>query len=478
MGEVEMSLSCTDTDPADAPWRLGALDLVALYRQRRLSPVEATRSILRRIADQNGRINAYCLVDEERALDQARRSETRWTKGAPQGLLDGVPVSIKDLVLTSGWPTLKGSRTVRPDQSWTEDAPSVARLREHGAVLIGKTTTPEFGWKALGDSPLTGVTRNPWNLEMTPGGSSGGAAAALAAGMAPLAIGSDGAGSIRIPAAFTGVFGIKATFGRVAAYPPSTISTMANVGPMARTVRDAALMLEVIGRSDARDAYAPPFAPGNYLGTIEEGVRGLRLGFAPQFGGAKAEPEIAALAASATRAFEKLGAVVEEIDPPLGDIRSSFQVLWCAGNENGLRLLPEEQRARLEPALDAYGRSAAAITTMDYLAAVSARERLSIAMNRLHETYDLLLTPAVAVAAFPVERMVPDGGRWQEWWDWAPYSYPFNLTQQPAASVPCGLTAGRLPVGLQIVGPRWADSLVLRAARAFERAQVWTMPWQ
>ncbi|MFQ5546445.1 MAG: amidase family protein, partial [Acidiferrobacterales bacterium] len=223
-----------------------ATELLKLYQRRQLSPVEATKAALAQISAYDPPLNAFCYVDEDAALTAAGESEARWQKGAPKGLLDGVPTAIKDLILTKGWPTLRGSRVVSKDQSWDEDAPSSARLREHGAVLLGKTTTPEFGWKGVTDSPLTGVTRNPWNLATTPGGSSGGSAAAIATGMCALAIGTDGGGSIRIPAGFTGIYGIKPSFGRVPAAPLSPFGTVAQVGPMTRTVTDAALMLMVI----------------------------------------------------------------------------------------------------------------------------------------------------------------------------------------------------------------------------------------
>src|SRR5579883_3373578 len=222
---------------------LSATELVEAYRRKSLSPVEVTKAILARIDRLEPKINAFVMVAHESALAEARASEARWMKGAPMGLVDGVPTTVKDILLTKGWPTLRGSTLIKRDQPWEEDAPTVARLREHGAVLLGKTTTPEFGWKAIGDSPLTGVTRNPWNLAHTPGGSSAGAAAAVAAGIAPLAVGTDGGGSIRIPGSFSGIFGIKPTFGRVPAYPPSYFGTVAHVGPMTRTVSDAALML-------------------------------------------------------------------------------------------------------------------------------------------------------------------------------------------------------------------------------------------
>src|SRR5450432_1950651 len=230
-----------------------ATELVRRYRARELSPVEVTQAVLARIRELNTRLNAFCLIDEAGALASARASEARWMKSAPIGCVDGVPASIKDLILTRGWPTLRGSRTVDREGPWLEDGPATARLRENGAVLLGKTCTPEFGWKGTTDSALTGITRNPWNREKTPGGSSGGSAAALAARFSPLALGTDGGGSIRIPASFSGVFGLKPSFGRVPAYPLSPFGTVAHVGPQARSVEDLALMLTVMSRPDARD---------------------------------------------------------------------------------------------------------------------------------------------------------------------------------------------------------------------------------
>src|SRR5580692_8643754 len=276
-----------------------AVSLLDLYRRRELSPVEATRLILDRVDALQPRINAFCIVDRDGALAAARASEQRWLRGEAVGRLDGVPATIKDLILMRGFPTRRGSRLVEPDQDWSEDAPATVRLREAGAVIIGKTTTPEFGWKALGDSPLTGITRNPWDLSRTPGGSSAGAAAACAAGLGPLHVGSDGAGSIRIPSAFTGVFGLKPSFGVVPAYPLSPMGLLAHIGPMARTVADAALMLNVLSAPDHRDPYALPPEGTDWRDGLEGGLRGWRIAYSPTLGYAKVDPEIAAAAAAA-----------------------------------------------------------------------------------------------------------------------------------------------------------------------------------
>ncbi len=255
---------------------LSATEMVARFRARDLSPVEVTRSVLARIDALNAQINAFCIVDADGALAAARAAEARWGRGDPLGPLDGVPVSVKDLLLTRGWPTLRGSRTIDPAGPWPDDAPAVARLRESGTIILGKTTTPEYGWKGVTDSPLTGVTRNPWNLARTPGGSSGGAAAQLAAGLGPLAIGTDGGGSIRIPSAFSGVTGIKPSFGRVPAWPLSPFGTVAHVGPMARTSADCALLLNVLARPDSRDWHALPYAGTDWTVALHAGMRGMR----------------------------------------------------------------------------------------------------------------------------------------------------------------------------------------------------------
>jgi len=455
---------------------LPATRLLDLYRRRQASPVEVAKATLARIAKLNPVLNAFCLVDEKRALADAKASEARWRKRAPIGLLDGVPASIKDLVVTKGWPTLRGSKTVDPKGPWNDDAPAVARLREHGAVLLGKTTTPEFGWKGVTDSPLTGVTRNPWNPAMTPGGSSGGAAAAVASGMGPLAIGTDGGGSIRIPCAFTGIFGLKPSFGRVPAWPLSPMGTVAHLGPMTRTVEDAALMLNVLSLPDARDWHALPHDPRDYRVGLEDGVKGLRIAYSADLGYAKVEPEIAALVKKAVKVLADLGAHVEAADPGFESPLQMFLDHWFPGAAYIVRNIPEPKRRLMDPGLLEVARQGAKLGMPGYFAAMQARGALGLAMNRFHGKYDLLVTPTLPLAAFAAGKEVSNLLREKRWTDWTPFSYPFNLTQQPAASVPCGLTKKGLPAGLHIVGPMHADALVLRAARAYESAHPIALP--
>ncbi|WP_374311017.1 amidase [Dongia sp.] len=455
---------------------LTAVELVALYRAHKLSPVEATEAALAAIDRHNSSLNSYCVVDHENARAMARASEARWQRNEPCGLVDGVPVSVKDLVLTRGLPTLRGSRLVDPTQSWNEDAPSSASLRTHGAVILGKTTTPEFGWKGVTDSPLTGITRNPWNPEMTPGGSSGGAAVAAATGMGALHIGTDGGGSIRIPASFCGIVGFKATFGRVPAFPLSPFGSLANVGPMTRSVADAALMFSVISRPDPRDCYALPPEPADFHETLGGNIAGWRIAYSPTLSGAEVDPEVAASVAKAARVFEGLGAKVELVEHVLDPSLLTFQTHWFGGAAFLVSQFPAEKQKLLDPGLAEVVEMGRRISLMDHLAAVKAREAMGTTMNQFHQRYDLLLTPTMPIPAFAAGHAFPPQRARQQWSDWTPFTYPFNLTRQPAISVPCGFTSTGLPIGLQIVGPLYGDRAVLNAARAFEQSHPFKRP--
>ena len=464
------------TDLAD--W--SATELIHGYRSGTVSPVEATEASLYRIDRHNDRLNAFVLVDGDGALAAAKASEQRWRAGSPQGVIDGVPTSIKDLSLTIGWPTLRGSKSTNPKgpdgNGWTVDAPYVARLREQGAVFLGKTTTPEYGWKGVTDSPLSGITRNPWDDTKTPGGSSGGAAVAAASGMGALHQGSDGGGSIRMPCGYTGVYGIKPNFGRIPAYPASPFGTLSHAGPMTRTVADAALMLTVMAGPDYRDWYGLPDSDDDWWRACAMSIRGWRIGYSPDLGTAKVDPEVAKLVEDAVGLFTELGAIVERVDPPFPDTARCFRMHWYAGAANLLATFNEEQIAVLDPGLREIAEEGKSYALLDYLAAVKEREAVGMAMNRFHETYDLLLTPTLPQPAFEAGHEVPPGSGMERWPDWSPFSYPFNLTQQPAASIPCGLTEAGLPVGLQIVGGKYREDQVLAASAAFESLRPIPLP--
>jgi aspartyl-tRNA(Asn)/glutamyl-tRNA(Gln) amidotransferase subunit A len=455
---------------------LTAGEIVRLFRRRALSPVEATSAVLRRIEALEPLLNTYAATNADAALAMARDSEARWLSGTPRGPLDGVPVSIKDLVLTRGLPTRRGTRVIPPDAG-TEDAPIAARLREGGAVILGKTTVSEFAWKGTGDSPATGVTRNPWDVSRTSGASSAGAAAGLAAGLAVLATGSDGGGSIRIPASFCGVYGFKPTYGLVPSYPPSPVGTLSHLGPMARTVSDAALMLNVIARPDARDWYALPPANRDFTIGLEAPLRGRRVAFSPDLGYARVDPEVAAVVEAAASVFADLGAQLERVERIFPEPIDIYRPLFLAAFAQIARPWSDAQLNLLDSGLRDVVRAGRSVTLERYMKAIAARERFGIAAQQFFESFDLLLTPTLPIAAFPIGRDTPEPtDSVPSWLDWNPFTYPFNLSQQPAASVPCGFLANGLPVGLQIIGPKYADGLVLNASRAFEAARPFRMP--
>ncbi|MGW0733721.1 amidase [Streptomyces sp. NPDC002851] len=462
------------------PCKLTANQLLDGYRAGELSPVDATRAALRRIEETEPAVNAFVRVDAEDALAQAELSERRWQAGEPQGLLDGVPVSVKDILLQRGGPTLRGSLGISRHGTWDQDAPSVARLREHGAVFLGKTTTPEFGWKGVTDSPVSGVTGNPYDPARTAGGSSGGSAAAVALGAGPVSLGTDGGGSVRIPASFCGVYGLKATYGRVPLYPASAFGTLAHVGPLTRDAADAALVLDVISGPDPRDwsALAPP--AGSFRDAIADGadgVRGLRVAYSPNLGGQVAvDSEVAAAVRRAVERLAALGAYVEEADPDFSEPVDAFHTLWFSGAARVTEHFTQEQRRRLDPGLREICDRGARYSALDYLAAVDVRMDLGRRMGLFHETYDLLVTPTLPLTAFEAGVEVPKGSGHRRWTGWTPFTYPFNLTQQPAASVPCGVDAEGLPIGVQLVAARHRDDVVLRASHALYEAGAAEIP--
>jgi aspartyl-tRNA(Asn)/glutamyl-tRNA(Gln) amidotransferase subunit A len=461
--------------------QLPAHALLDMYKRGETSPVEVTQAVLTRTARVNPKINAFSLLDEKSAMASAKESEIRWQahrkSAAPVGALEGVPATIKDLILNKAWPTLRGSRTVDPHQAWDVDAPVTARLREAGAVLLGKTTTPEFGCKGETNSPATGITRNPWNLNKTPGGSSGGTAAAVAAGLGPIGVGTDGAGSVRIPAAFCGNFGLKPSFGRVPAYPLSPFGSVAHLGPHTMSVQDAALMMNVMKRPDARDWTSLPFDPVDYTASLNEGIQGLRIAYSPTLGFARnVHPEIASAVADAVKVLESLGAHVEQIDPGFEDPLEITTGLWFLGAWTVWNTLSPAQQSVADPDFKAEAELGARLSALDIQHLNQRRGVLGGMMRQFMQRFDLLVTPAVAVPAFDALPAGHSPLSPASMLGWTPFSYPFNLTQQPASTIPCGLTRDGLPMGLQFVGPMFGDALVLRASKAYENTSVIARP--
>ena len=462
----------------DSPAFRSAHELSAAYAAGTLSPVEVTREALAAIDRYDGLVNAMLFTDGDGALGQARESEARWRSGTPLSRTDGVPVTIKDMFLTRDWPTLRGSTLIDPAGPWDEDAPAVARLRESGGIVLGKNTTPEFAWKGVTDSGTHGATGNPWGAGLTSGGSSGGAATAVGLGMGTWSIGTDGGGSVRIPASFTGTTALKPTFGRMPMYPPSPYGTLSHGGPMTRSVRDAALLMDIVCGPDSRDWAALPPPEGSYDAALDDDPRaalaGLRIALSPTLGYGSNDPEVDAAVHAAAEALAAGGAVVEQSDPGITDCVDAFHVLWFTGAAKVLEIHGPEALDRIDPALARSVREhGLEATASDYLDAMAVRMAMGVRMGAFHETYDVLLTPTMPIAAFATGQEAPDEWPSDLWTSWTPYTYPFNMTQQPALSVPCGFTADRRPIGLQIVGARHDDAQVLRVGHAYQQLTDW-----
>jgi aspartyl-tRNA(Asn)/glutamyl-tRNA(Gln) amidotransferase subunit A len=445
---------------------LGCRELTALYSTGEVSPVDVAKATLARAEEVNPQFNAFTLIDHEGALRQAHASEQRWRKGSPNSLLDGVPTTLKDIVWVKGMTIRYGSLTTNMMPS-VEDAPSVQRLRESGAVFLGLTTTPELGWKAVTDSPLSGITRNPWAPETTAGGSSGGAAVAAATGAGVFHLGTDGGGSIRIPASFTGIVGLKPTYGRVAAFPASAFGTVAHIGPMGRSVDDVALMLMTMAGRDNRDWMQGNGDQGT-ISLVEGVLNGARIGYWSKPPCGYVEPEVVAVVEMAVENLRLAGAHVEAIDLPGSDLLELFHHHWFTGAANRVGAISAALQEKIDPGLLEIARIGAAITAPALMAAQIRRAEFGAAMDRLMAKYDFLVSPGTAVAAFTAGEEVPPKSGLSRWTEWAGFSFPINLSQQPACVVPCGRTKDGRPIGLQFIGARGDDSGVLSVARDYE----------
>ena len=420
-------------------------------------------------------LNSFVIFDAEGARTAAKASESRWLKGEPLSPLDGVPTTIKDTTPVKGWPTRYGSQAT-DDTPAAESAPVVERFRAAGLPILGKSTTPEFGWKALTDSPLQGTTRSPWNLKHSPGGSSGGASSLTAAGVNPFNHGNDGGGSIRIPAAHTGLVGLKPSYGRIPQHPAdSPFADVVSQGVLARSVLDTAMALNVTAGPDARDWRSLPAEDRDYTIGLEGGVRGWKIGLSLDFGHVQADPEVRELVAAAARRFEALGAHVEDVGPLIEPLQNSFEALWIGSFATRFRQIPTQLHGKLDPGFRAAAEKGLAITLADYARAYEAKSKLARDLALWHRRYDLLLAPVTPTPPPTVETLY-NSDAFPRWSKGAPYTLPCNLTGQPAASMPAGLTKAGLPVGIQLIGPPRADHVVLRAMRAYEDASGWTWP--
>ena len=459
-------------DDADIGY-LSAVELAQLYRAKKLSPVEVTEAIFRRIDTVDPQVNAMIRTTPDHAMAAAKESEKRLQDGSAR-LLEGIPVTIKDLHPTKGVQTDSGSwihQGTIPDV----DAPFVTRLQQAGTMMLGKTTSPEFGWKGVSQSPVSGITHNPWKHGLNAGASSSGAAAASAAGYGPLHQGGDGAGSIRMPAHFCGVYGIKPTHGRIPSWPMSNNDLATHLGPLTRTVADSALMIQAMAGPHPWDYTSLEAPPQDYYSQLKASMKGKRIAWSPDLGHARVDPDVAAVVAKAKDAFTEMGAEVIEVTPDWGPVGPTMsRYFWSATFSGRLQYL-EEFGDRMDPGFVTMIKSAADFKVPEFMEMRVKRFAYGAAIHDFFEEWDFLLTPSVSVAAFPADKLMPAHWPQHEWdWlSWAEFSYPFNWSGNPAASVPAGFTPDGLPVGLQIVGKRFDDLGVLQASAAFEEARPW-----
>jgi aspartyl-tRNA(Asn)/glutamyl-tRNA(Gln) amidotransferase subunit A len=450
-----------------------AAELSTLFAARKASPVEAAQASLDRIERFNPAVNAFAYVTPDLALAAARESEARWAKGEPLSPIDGAPTTIKELTPVVGIPHRRGSALGATEPSDTEYT-IMKRLRGAGVTVLGTTTSPEFGWKGVTHGPAFGNTLNPWRTDRASGGSSGGAAVAAALNMGVLHEGSDGAGSIRIPASFSGTFGIKPTYGWIPFDAPTTLFELAHRGPLTRTVEDAALFLNATtGASPlAMYGYCPTPVPDWREAIKGASVKGMRIGYSRNLGYAEVQPDVAAAVERAASRLADMGAIIEEIDPGFANPQDALLALWYAAEARTVEMVnpTAEQQKLMDPGLLRICEKGRAYTARDYVAAEQVRADLKVTMAVFHETYDALMLPTMPLTAIEAGVDFPGGIEGKDWSDWSPFTYPFNMTGQPAVSVPCGFDAGGLPIGLQFVGPRYRDDIVLKLAAAYQAA--------
>ena len=465
-----------------------AVRLAQLIRTKEVSAVEVTKAVLDRMERLEPHLHAFCTPTPDLALATAAGVDAKIKAGAPLGVLGGVPVGVKDLVCTKGIRTVSGSAAYAdfvPD----EDDVVVERLKDADAVIIGKTNVPEFGYSGVGHNPVFETSRNPWNTSLTPGGSSAGSGAAVASGMGPLAIGSDGGGSVRIPSSFSGLFGMKASMGRVPLYPGtkderypgvSSWEALEHIGPMTRTVADGALMLSVIAGPDARDSRSIPHERGfDWMESLKGSLKGKRIAYSPDWGYAAVDPRVRQIVGDAVKVFERdLGCIVEEAHPGWDNPYDGFWGMVMRETDlRGMRAMADRLGEKMTPHLAAILRTE--WTAEQFTDAMVVRKAVTNKMWRFMQNYDLLLTPTLAVPPFEVGIQGPTtiDGRTVDQFEWLHFTYPLNLTGQPAATVPAGWTADGLPIGLQIIGRHLDDAMVLRASACFEAAQPWKQRW-
>ena len=453
------------TDPV---LTLPVAEVLKRYRQKTLSPVDVVRAAFAQVHRLNPAFNAFALIgDEETLLQQARASEQRGAKGQPHGELDGIPITIKDGTDVAGWPTREGS-AVTSTEPVKKDSPLAANLRAAGALIIGKTTLPEYGHKGVTDSPAFGITRNPWNPAKTSGGSSGGAAVAAATGMGYLHHGTDGGGSIRIPASFCGIFGIKPTPGVIPVTSPDLFAVLASSGPLTRTVEDSALMLDVMAKTEPTNWTTHPWYKRDFSAELSQVPKGLRIAYTTSINDIPVDAEVSACVADAAKKMAAFG-TVEEISLQIPKLVDTFNKHWMAIAKWLVTQFPDKLQAKMDPYLLQWAELGSKMELNSYLDANLERLMIIEQMKKLFATYDVLVMPTMALTAFDAGHNVPQDSTNGPWLDWTPLTFLANIAGLPAASLPCGLTRAGMPAGIQIIAGSMKDKLVLQAAHALER---------
>jgi len=454
-----------------------AYELGEMVKSQEMTSEELTEKIIERIQRVNPIINAYCTTSFDMARDMAKKADTAVKNGEKLGLLTGIPISIKDLVSIKGVRTTFGSK-IFENYIPEENSHVVNKLIDAGCVILGKTNTPEFGFKGVTDNKIFGVSRNPWNLERTPGGSSGGAAAATASGISPLAQGSDGGGSIRHPCSFCGVFGLKPSLGKVAIYPRVAIfaQTLAAIGPITRYVKDAALMLDAMKGPYEGDRMSIPDDKVNYFKEVDEKPKKLRIGYSMNLGFAKViDEEVEKGVLDGVHKFENFGWMIEESKIKLRRPESPFYTLWTSKIGFYLKSKMKEWGDQIDPDLVQMAELGMTYSGGDVVKAMNNRRKICDIFHNYFKDYDILVTPATAVPAFKLGMMYPSkiNGKSVSPTGWQPFSFPFNLTGHPTATIPCGWSSEGLPIGMQIVGKRYDELTVLQVSQAFEEIAPW-----
>lgn len=470
---IETSKSITERNVSLAT--MPATELRKRIARREISPVELVEALISRVHELDGQLHAFCDFDEEKIRASAREAEKAVKGTGPLPLLHGIPVAIKDLIVTKGIRTTRGSNLFRDDIP-TFDAPVIQKLHAAGGIIFGKTNTTELGWKSAGSNRVFEETRNPWNLDRTPGGSSAGSAVALATGMAPLALGTDGGGSCRMPASFCNTFGYKPSLGRWALFPPAPVGPMSHVGPMSRTVDDSALLYRALSGPDDRDIYSLP--PEDYFEDPVRPAERLRIGWSPDLGFMPIDPEVRAICEKAVRRFEAAGCEIVPLDVNVTDPSRALEIIFATGIGSAVRRFPN-WREQLDPGLAQMIINAESLTPFEVAEAGLLRATISTQIAAAMAGVDILVTPTVPIKPFPIGQDGPDEVAGHDLGPvrWFAMTAIFNMTGQPVASVPCGFDSDGLPVGLQIVGRRYADWDVFRASKTFEEISPWAHHW-